>query len=83
MREAFQHGWDEPLLAVCGWGDQGREQGREMIQLALRSPKTARRQWDILMRSDGLRGDCPPRSTEWTMGYLRNDARRLRSTLFP
>jgi hypothetical protein len=48
-----------------------------MLELALRSPAKARRRWNILLRTDGLRGDYRPRSTEWTWGYLRPDAQRL------
>jgi len=78
IREAFNHGW--PWLQVrCGWGDDGQA----LLALALRAPKTAQRQWEILMRTDGLRGDYRPRSTEWTWGYLRADAQRLASTLNP
>lgn len=87
MREAFQHDWDTRLKSLCGWSDQGQS----MIELVLRSPGKARRQWDILMRTDGLRGDYPPwprlrragrpRSTDWTWGYLKADARRLAGTL--
>jgi hypothetical protein len=77
MREAFQHGWPECLKSFCGW----RDQGQAMIKLALRSPRKARRQWDILMRTDGLRGDYRPRSTEWAWGYLRPGACRLISAL--
>jgi len=89
MREAFQHDWSEGLKGQCGWSDQG--QG--MIKLALRSPRKARRQWNILLRTDGLRGDYPPspklrrpgraRSIEWVWGYLRSDARRLLAMLNP
>ena len=88
VREAYQHDWDDDLRSLCGWYDQGRR----MIKLALGSPKEARRQWNILLRTDGLRGDYPPtprlrwagppRSTEWTWGYLRRDAQRFCQTLF-
>ena|GEM_PF-592368 len=73
IREAFNHGWESWLQARCGWGDDGQA----LLAFALRAPKTARRQWEILMRTDGLRGDYPSRSTEWTWGFLRADARRL------
>jgi hypothetical protein len=73
IREAFNHGWQSWLQSLCGWGDDGQA----LLALALRSPRTARRQWEILMRTDGLRGDYRPRSTEWTWGYLRADAQRL------
>jgi len=62
IREAFNHGWEAWLQKLCGWGDDGRA----LLALALRAPKSARRQWDILMRTDGLRGDYPARSTDWT-----------------
>ena len=73
MREAFQHLWDARLQSLCGWHDQGRR----MIKLALRWSGRARRQWGILMRTDGLRGDYRPRATEWVWGFLKADARRL------
>jgi hypothetical protein len=73
IREAFNHGWPENLKSLCGWSDDGQA----LLALALRAPKAARRQWDILMRTDGLRGDYRPRSTEWIWGYLRRDAQRL------
>lgn len=78
VREAFNHGWEPWLQACCGWGDDGAA----LLAFALRSPQAARRQWDILMRTDGLRGDYPPRSTEWTWGYLRTDAQRLAARLY-
>ena len=34
VREAYQHEWNDRLKSLCGWYDQGRR----MIQLALRSP---------------------------------------------
>ncbi len=77
IREAFNHSWESWLQNLCGWGDDGRA----LLALALRAPRTARRQWDILMRTDGLRGDYPARSTDWTWGFLRADARRLLATL--
>jgi hypothetical protein len=73
VREAFNHGWEAWLRNLCGWGDDGQA----LLALALRAPKSARRQWDILMRTDGLRGDYPARSTDWTWGFLRPDAQRL------
>lgn len=77
IREAFNHSWEAWLQHRCGWGDDGRT----LLALALRAPKTARRQWEILMRTDGLRGDYPARSTDWTWGFLRADAQRLLATL--
>jgi len=73
IREAFNHAWAFWLQNLCGWGDDGQA----LLTFGLRAPKAARRQWDILMRTDGLRGDYPKRSTDWTWGFLRADARRL------
>jgi hypothetical protein len=73
IREAYNHGWELWLQNLCGWGDDGAA----LLALAFRAPKSARRQWDILMRTDGLRGDYPGRSTDWTWGFLCADARRL------
>jgi hypothetical protein len=78
IREAFNHGWTPWLQSVCGWGDDGAA----LLAFAQRAPKTARVQWEILMRTDGLRGDYRPRSTEWTWGYLRADAKRLAAKLY-
>jgi hypothetical protein len=77
IREAFNHGWEPWLQNLCGWGDDGQA----LLAFALRAPKAARRQWEILMRTDGLRGDYPSPSGDWTWGHLRADARRLLSTL--
>jgi hypothetical protein len=83
IREAFNHGWETWLQNLCGWSDDlpaprlRQAGGQALLAFALRAPKTARRQWDILMRTDGLRGDYPARSTSWTWGLLRADARRL------
>jgi len=87
IREAFNHGWESWLQKLCGWGDDGQA----LLAFALRAPKSASRHWDILMRTDGLRGDYPPsrgfgaaspaRSTDWTWGFLRADARRLLAKL--
>lgn len=73
IREAYNHGWEGWLQNLCGWNDDGQA----LLAFALRAPKTARRQWEILMRTDGLRGDYPARSTDWTWGFLRADAQRL------
>lgn len=73
IREAYQHDWTDELKALCGW----RDDGQALLAFALRAPKTARRQWDILMRTDGLRGDYPSPTAHWTWGFLRADARRL------
>ena len=59
MREADQHAWGERLRSLCGWNDEGRR----MIALALRSPKTARQRWSWLMETDGQRVD--PATFEW------------------
>jgi hypothetical protein len=72
IREAYQHGWEPWLQSLCGWNDDGQ---------ALRFPQAARRRWDILMRTDGLRGDYRPRTVEWVWGHLRTDAQRLLATL--
>jgi hypothetical protein len=77
MREAYNHGWDERLKTFCGWHDDGAQ----MLADALRAPASVSRQWEILLRTDGLRGDYPARSTSWTWGWLRRDAERLLSTL--
>jgi hypothetical protein len=73
IREAFQHDWPVWLCAVTGWADDG--QG--MLDLALHHPKAAHERWDVLLRTDGLRGDYHPRRREWTWGYLRPAAQRL------
>ena len=78
IREWYNHSWEGWLRDLCGWGEDG---GQGLLDLARRSPKKALRQWDILMRTDGFRGDCHPQTQEWTWGYLRPDARRLLSTL--
>jgi hypothetical protein len=77
MREAYNHGWDERLKTFCGWNDDGAQ----MLADALRAPASVLRQWEILLRTDGLRGDYPARSTSWTWAFLRRDAERLLSTL--
>jgi hypothetical protein len=77
IREAFNHDWSEELRTLCGW----RDDGQALFKLARRAPKKALRQWDILMRTDGLRGDDHPTTKEWTWGYLRPDAERLLSLL--
>jgi len=77
IREAFNHSWEAWLQHRCGWGDDGRA----LLALALRAPKSARRQWEILMRTDGLRGDYPSPTAHWTWGFLKPDAQRLLATL--
>lgn len=87
IREAFNHDWPDWLKPVCGWSDDlpaprlRQAGGQALLAFALRSPKAARRQWDILFRTDGLRGDYRPRTTEWVYGYLRADALRLLTQL--
>lgn len=78
IREAYNHGWQPWLQSLCGWSDDGQA----LLALALRSPQAARRQCDILMRTDGLRGDYRPRTTEWSYGFLRADAKRLAARLY-
>jgi hypothetical protein len=74
IREAFNHDWPDWLKPACGW----RDDGQALLAFALADPKAARRRWEILMRTDGLRGDYRSRrSTEWVYGFLRADARRL------
>lgn len=79
IREAFNHGWEAWLQNRCGWGDDGQA----LLAFARRAPAAARRQWDVLMRTDGLRGDYPSPKAHWTWGYLKPDAQRLLSTLNP
>lgn len=73
VREAYNHGWEVWLQNLCGWSDDGQA----LLACALRAPKAALRQWEILMRTDGLRGDYPSPTAHWTWGFLRADARRL------
>jgi hypothetical protein len=73
MREAYNHGWTDKLKSLCGWNDDGAQ----MLADALRAPASVSRQWEILLRTDGLRGDYPARSTSWTWAFLRRDAERL------
>jgi hypothetical protein len=77
IREAFQHDWPDWLKPACGWSDDGQA----LLNFALGSPRAARRQWDILFRTDGLRGDYRSRGTEWVYGFLRADAQRLLTAL--
>ena len=73
IREAFQHDWPRWLIGVTGWADDG--QG--MLDLVLRAPRVARQQWDVLLRTDGFRGDYDRRARKWIWGYLRPAAQRL------
>jgi hypothetical protein len=77
VREAYQHDWPDELKSLCGWSDDGQA----LLAFALRAPEAARRQWEILMRTDGLRGDYPSPTAHWTWGFLKPDAQRLLSTL--
>jgi hypothetical protein len=77
MREAYNHGWDDRLKTFCGWDDDGAQ----MLAKALRAPAGVCRQWEILLRTDGLRGDYRPRSTEWTWGHLRASALNLQRAI--
>ena len=60
IREAYNHGWEERLQSLCGWKDDGRR----MLRLALRSPRTATKRWQRLLDTDGYRG-------EWVNGEWR------------
>lgn len=73
IREAYPHDWTNELKSLCGWSDDGQA----LLALALRAPRQARRQGDILMRTDGWRGDYPSPTAHWTWGFLKPDARRL------
>jgi hypothetical protein len=77
IREAFNHDWPDWLKPACGW----RDDGQALLAFALRSPKEARRQWQLLFRTDGLRGDYPGRGIEWVYGFLKPDAQRLLESL--
>lgn len=77
IREWFNHSWAGELKAICGWSDDGRA----LLRQARRAPKKALAQWNILMRTDGLRGDIYPQTQAWTWGYLQPDAERLLFTL--
>ena len=61
VREAYQHGWDDPLKSLCGWYDQGQR----MIKLALRSPGTAEKRWQRLLDTDGYRGEYNEKTGQW------------------
>lgn len=77
IREAFNHAWPEPLLSLCGW----RDDGQALLAFALSDPEAARRQWEILLRTDGFRGEYRGDGAEWVWGYLRPDALYLLATL--
>ena len=61
MREAYQHDWTDKLKSLCGWNDDGRR----MIRLALRSPKTAEKRWNRLLETDGYRGEYDRKTGQW------------------
>jgi hypothetical protein len=61
MREAYQHQWSDRLKSLCGW----RDEGRRMIRLALRSPKTAGKRWQRLLDTDGGRGEYDAQTGQW------------------
>ena len=77
IREAYQHDWPDELKAAGGW----RDDGAAMLALALADPPAARRRWDTLLRTDGLRGDYPRPDASWTYGVLQPDAQRLMEIL--
>lgn len=77
IREWFQHSWANELKTVCGWSDDGRA----LFRQARRAPKKALAHWEILMRTDGMRGDIHPQTHEWTWGHLQPDAKRLLTLL--
>lgn len=61
IREAFNHGWDARLKSLCGW----RDDGRRMLRLALRSPRTAEKRWRRLLDTDGYRGEYDEKTGAW------------------
>lgn len=61
IREAYQHGWEDRLQALCGW----RDDGLRMLRLALRSPEKARQRWQRLLGTDGERGRRDEQTGEW------------------
>ncbi len=61
IREAYNHGWEERLLSLCGW----RDDGRRMLALALRSPMTATKRWQRLLDTDGYRGEYDEKTGQW------------------
>jgi hypothetical protein len=77
IREAFNHAWEGWLQIICGWDDDGLA----LFEFGRRAPEKALRQWNVLMRTDGFRGDIHPETRAWTWGYLRFDAGRLHDRL--
>ena len=49
IREAWQHGWRAPYRALCGW----RDDGRQMLRLALNAPVASQKLWQWLLDTDG------------------------------
>jgi len=59
IREAWQHGWDERHMSLCGW----RDDGQRMLLLAMRKPAVAWRRWERLLETDGGRYDPKTNTT--------------------
>ena len=71
VREAYQHGWPDPLCVLSGWryvGPEGRWEvaGEELIAAALKHPSAASAVWTYLLESDGER--CDPETMEERAG---------------
>jgi hypothetical protein len=49
------------LKSLCGW----RDDGRRMLRLALRSPRTAEKRWRRLLDTDGYRGEYDEKTGAW------------------
>jgi len=79
FREAYQHGWDERLQSLCGW----RDDGKRMLRLALRSPRTAAKRWQRLMDTDGYRGEYDAQTGEWVLAHGHGAARKKSSIVNP
>jgi hypothetical protein len=65
IREAYQHQWSDRLKSLCGW----RDDGRRMLRFALRSPEKARKRWNRLLDTDGLRGEYDEKTGQWISYY--------------
>lgn len=61
IREAVQHDWPPVLQAECGWADEGRA----MLERALRVPHGTARRWSELLDTDGGRGRWDDRTGAW------------------
>jgi hypothetical protein len=61
IREAYQHQWCDRLKSLCGW----RDDGKRMLRLALRSPRTAEKRWQRLLDTDGGRGEYDEKTGQW------------------